>query len=296
MNFNKKIWTNTYNSNLLKLNTLHKQLDDYVIERYGDSRFIDKQLDLFSEDKKCLINWTSSQQVIEFFRFLDICPQAVSKETKKLTYTVNKDVLKSSLNTINKDAFFHKKELLKVYIDYKETSQATTTFGLKFFKYINPVTQRLHSNYKQILNTGRISSSSPNLQNIPALHEFRSAFRADNGFKIVNADYSGQEQIILANKSNDKDLLSFYEQGLGDMHSYIASKIFPELNDVPLSDIKKYHADKRQVAKAAGFAINYGGNGYTIAENLGISSAQGDVVYNAYFKAFPNLKKYFDTY
>lgn len=66
-----------------------------------------------------------------------------------------------------------------------------------------------------------------------------------------------QEQIILANKSKDKDLKYFYEQKLGDMHSYIASKIFKELSDLSLNDIKKYHSEKRNIAKSAGFAINY---------------------------------------
>ncbi|MGK2864677.1 MAG: DNA polymerase [Chitinophagaceae bacterium] len=69
--------------------------------------------------------------------------------------------------------------------------------------------------------------------------------------------------------------------------------MFSELENVSLDDIKKYHPQKRQIAKAAGFAINYGGNGYTIAKNLGIPESQGEEVYQAYFRAFPNLKKYF---
>lgn len=75
--------------------------------------------------------------------------------------------------------------------------------------------------------------------------------------------------------------------------SYIASKIYPELKDLSLSDIKKFHKDKRQIAKAAGFAINYGGTGFTIAKNLGISEEEGDFVYTSYFNAFPGLKNYF---
>lgn len=76
--------------------------------------------------------------------------------------------------------------------------------------------------------------------------------------------------------------------------SFVASKIFPELNGLSLKEIKDNHKDKRQIAKAAGFAINYGGNGYTISKNLGIDPAQGDAVYEAYFKAFPGLKNYFN--
>jgi DNA polymerase-1 len=297
MHFDIDVWTATYEANLLEYRGLLKELNKFVLAKYPDSAFINRQLDLFSvnteNDIQCNIQWTSSTQVVKFFAWLGICPQAVSKETKKLSYTVNAQVLRASLNTFNKGIPEDLKNMVLTYLDFKEKEQSVTTFGIKFFKYVNPITKRLHSNYKQILNTGRISSSGPNLQNIPSDNSFRSAFTAPRGWKIVNADYSGQEQIILANKSNDEDLQYFYKQNLGDMHSYIASKIFPELADTPLADIKKYHKDKRQIAKAAGFAINYGGTGYTIADNLGIPEKQGDEVYEAYFRAFPNLKKYF---
>lgn len=295
MHFDTDVWTNTYENNLKELLELQKELDDYVIEHFGSSKFIDNQLDMFDASVKTNISWSSSKQVIGFFNYLGICPEEVSKTTGKLAFTVNGQVLSASLNTFNKYIEEHKKGLIKLYLKYKKKGQSCTTFGTAFFKHINPVTNRLHSSYKQILNTGRISSSNPNLQNIPADDSFRGAFTAPPGYKIVNADYSGQEQIILANKSMDKDLIYFYEQGLGDMHSYIASKIFPELNHVSLSDIKRYHKDKRQIAKSAGFAINYGGNGHTIAKNLGIPDKQGDDVYNAYFKAFPGLRHYFTS-
>jgi len=292
--FDTTVWEETYKKNLIKFNTLEQELNDFVLAKYPTSMFINKQLDLFSDEIKPNIQWTSSKQVVQFFAWLKICPQEVSKETKKLSYTVNAQVLRASLNTFNKEIPEDLRNMVLTYLNFKESEQSVTTFGIKFFKYINPITNRLHSNYRQILNTGRISSSGPNLQNIPSDNSFRSAFTAPSGCKIVNADYSGQEQIILANKSNDKDLQYFYQQNLGDMHSYIASKIFPELLNVSLKDIKKYHPEKRQIAKAAGFAINYGGNGYTISKNLGIPEKQGEEVYEAYFKAFPNLKKYFN--
>lgn len=294
MHFDTDVWTSTYEENLKEFKQLERELDKYVLTRHAASQFIDRQYNLFSSEKKTTISWTSSKQVIGFFKFLRVCPLETSKTTGNLAYTVNAKVLSASLNTINKSVQEHVKELILLYLKFKKREQACTTFGISFFKHINPVTNRLHSSYRQILNTGRISSKNPNLQNIPANNGFRGAFRAPKGYKIINADYSGQEQIILANKSNDKDLIHFYKQGFGDMHSYIASKIFPELNEVALDDIKKYHKNKRQIAKAAGFAINYGGNGHTIAKNLGIPDRQGDEVYDAYFKAFPELKKYFD--
>lgn len=78
------------------------------------------------------------------------------------------------------------------------------------------------------------------------------------------------------------------------MHSYNARKIFPELKDLTLDQIKKDRPDLRQIAKSVSFALAYGGNGYTIANNLGISEERGEEIYQSYFKAFPKLKEFFD--
>lgn len=295
INFNQSVWENTYNNNLKKFIEYEIKLNDFVLKNLPNSKFINKQLSLFDNEIKCNINWGSSKQVIELFIYLNICPKEVSKTTKKLSYTVNAKVIKASLKTINKDISESLKYLLEIYIKYKELEQSCTTFGIDFFKYINPITNRLHSNYKQILNTGRISSSNPNLQNIPSDNGFRKAFDAPIGYKIVNADYSGQENICLANTSLDKDILNFYYEGHSDMHSYNAQKIFSELKDLSLPEIKKQFPDKRQIAKSVSFALAYGGNGYTISNNLGVSPEEGESIYNAYFDAFPQLKKFFDN-
>lgn len=285
MCFNKDVWQSTYNDNKIALDEALDTLNEYVIANFSSTHYVDRQIDMFSPGFKCRVSWRSQPQVVDFFQYLGICPEEKGKPT------LNAKVLRSFVPSVKEDK---KRELLNNFIKYKELSQATNTFGEKFFKYIHPITNRLYSNYNQVLSTGRISSSSPNLQNIPAALGFRRAFDAPKGWKIVNADYSGQEQIILANKSEDPELQKFYTDGHSDMHSFIASKIYPELSDLSLEEIKKNHKDKRQIAKAAGFAINYGGTGYTIAKNLGISEKEGDAVYDAYFVAFPNLKKYFD--
>ena len=161
INFDKDIWLNTYNQNYQKYLSAKEELDKFIIDNYSDTNFIDRQLDLFSTEIKCNIKWTSSKQVIEFFKYLNICPKEVSKTTNKLSYTVNAKVVNSSLNTINKDISEELKDLIKKYLKFKELEQTCTTFGKDFLKYINPISKRLHSNYRQILNTGRISSSGP---------------------------------------------------------------------------------------------------------------------------------------
>lgn len=293
MNFNKDKWLEIYNRKKPLMQKQEEVLNQFVIKYYANSKFINRQMDLFNPDLKCDIQWTSSTQVIKFLRHLDACPQEISKTTKKLAYTANGILLQASLNGINKDKPEHIKTFIKEYVKFKEFEQSCTTFGKDFFKYINPITKRVHTNFKQILNTGRISSTNPNLQNIPSEQDYRKCFDAPDGCDIVNADYSGQEQIVLVNKANDPGLIKFYTDKLGDMHSYVASKIFSEISDLPLDEIKNKHKDKRQIAKSAGFAINYGGNGYTIAKNLGITTENGENVYNAYFDAFPGLKNYF---
>lgn len=91
----------------------------------------------------------------------------------------------------------------------------------------------------------------------------------------------------------DPALLEFYDNGLEDMHSFIASKMYPELKDLSLKEIKESHKDRRQESKIAGFVINYGGAPNNIADQLNKSIEDGERVFNAYFQAFPGLKTYF---
>ena len=291
--FKTEIWEATYKDNKKLLEEKLITLDNLIINNWPAPEFITQQLDMFDTAIKCSIQWTSSKQVIEFLNYLGICPRAKSAATGKIRDTAEAKEVRSILLT--GDITVLVKEFINCYLSMKEISQRCTTFGLKFLNHVNPITGRIHSSYKQILVTGRISSSRPNNQNIPAQHQFRSAFSTGNDSFLVNADYSGQESIILVNNSLDKDLLEFYDNGGGDLHSYTAQKIWPDLlGHLSLSDVKSLHKDKRQIAKSANFALAYGGNGFTIASNLGISAEEGDRVYEDYFKAFPGLKSYFE--
>jgi len=296
MYMNPDQWRKKCEEDKKDLEVIKKKLDKFIVDnsdKYGG--YIDNQLDLFTTDIKCKINWSSSQQVIPFMQSLGVDTLVKDKATGKMKDSVDKKVLASQKN---------KNPIISTYIEYTEHQKTVSTYGENWFEYINPVTGRIHSNYQQIMNTGRLSSGQrgdkkknlpqlPNMQNIPSDKRTRSCFQAKKGYNLIVSDYSGQEQIVLANKSLDPDLLYFYSQGLGDMHSFVASKIFPELNGLPLDDIKNNHKQKRQIAKGAGFAINYGGTGITIAQNLNVSMDKGEEVYQAYFKAFPGLADYF---
>jgi DNA polymerase-1 len=296
MYMNPVDWQAKVDDDLRDLRAVNEILDKFILdnpEKY--SKWIDNQLSLFDEGITCKLNWSSSKQVIEFMKSLGVDTLTKDKETGLMKDSVDKKVLGPQKK---------KHPIIPTYIEYTEHQKVVSTYGDNWFDYINSVTGRIHSNYTQIMNTGRLSSGQkgkpkygvpqmPNMQNIPSDNRTRGCFQAQQGNVLLVSDYSGQEQIVLANKSLDKDLLAFYQQGLGDMHSFIASKIFPELKDLTLDEIKDNHKSKRQIAKGAGFAINYGGTGITIAQNLNISMQEGEEVYKAYFKAFPGLANYF---
>lgn len=266
-----------------------KTLDDWIKNNLPTSSWIEPQLDLFSSEQKIRINWNSSKQVIQLFKELGIDTSTLDDKGEP------SDSVEESIIAPQRDKF----EIIKPYLQYKGYAKTTSTYGENFLHQINDKTGRIHTSFRQLMDTGRLSSGDKqtggvNLQNIPSDDATRHCFTNQLiNSTLINADYSGQEQIILANFSKEKNIIDFYKKGLGDMHSFIAQKIYPELEQLPLSDIKKNHADKRQNAKAGGFAINYGGQGLTIATNLGITEEEGDNIYNAYFKAFPDLKQWF---
>ena len=296
MYMNSIDWQTKCDEDLKDLDTIKKQLDQFILDNADVyPKFVDNQLALFDAGITCKINWASSKQVIPFMQSLGVDTLTKDKITGMMKDSVDKKVLGPQKK---------KHTIIPTYIEYTEHQKVVSTYGENWLGYINKVTGRVHSNYNQIMNTGRLSSGQkgnpkkglpqmPNMQNIPSDNRTRGCFQAEKGNVLIVSDYSGQEQIVLANKSLDKDLLEFYSKGLGDMHSFIASKIFPELSDLTLDEIKDNHKGKRQIAKGAGFAINYGGTGITIAQNLNISMEEGEEVYKAYFKAFPGLANYF---
>lgn len=165
---------------------------------------------LFTGGLESTINWDSPLQVIPLFEKIGIdCTIKIKGETKK---TVEEKALKFQIS---------KFPILKLYFNYKALQKVVSTYGLKWESMINPVTGRIHTTYRQIMNTGRLSSgdknrNSPNLQNLPNDSFTRSCFIAEPGNKFMSADYSAQESIVLANFANDESLINFYRKGLTD--------------------------------------------------------------------------------
>jgi len=282
-------WTAKINKVQAIADEAEAQLNQFILDNKME-KFIDSQLDLFSSSTKVNVNWNSPSQVVEFFQALGVNTKVVEKGKTKDTIEANHLVKYSS-----------KYPIIELYLKFKGAQKDIGTYGQNWIDQINPVSGRIHTQFKQLMNTGRLSSGGKsgdvknfNFQNIPSDQETRACFVASEGNTLVGCDYTGQEQIVLVNKCLDKNLLEFYDKDLGDMHSFVASKMYNELDGMDLNDIKKKHKDKRQSAKVAGFAINYGGSGIGIADQLGLSVEQGNKIYEAYFFAFPGLKAYFD--
>jgi len=285
-------WSKKIDSDSHRLLEAEKSLDNWIFDN-NMSDYVDGQLDLFSDEKRTIINWSSSKQVIELFKSIGIDTNTRDKATGKMKDSVDAGVLAPQSS---------KFPIIPLYTNYQKAQKLVSTYGDNVLRQIHSVTGRLHTQYRQLMDTGRMSCGGTdrargiemlNLQNVPADEAHRGCFVPEDGNKMIVADYSGQESVVFANFSKDPEIIAFYQQGMGDMHSFIASKIYPELEGLDLNTIKSEHKQKRQNAKGAGFAIQYGGVGATIANNLNLTMEEGDAIYDGYFKAFPGIKDYF---
>jgi DNA polymerase-1 len=182
-------------------------------------------------------------------------------------------------------------ELPAVIIDYRSVSKLKSTYTDKLPLQINERTGRIHTSYHQaVAATGRLSSTDPNLQNIPIRTEegrrIRQAFVAPDGFTLLAADYSQIELRIMAHLSADKGLLRAFEKDQ-DVHRATAAEVFESALD-EVSD------DQRRSAKAINFGLMYGMSAFGLAKQLGISRGEAQEYVDLYFDRYPGVRKYMD--
>jgi DNA polymerase-1 len=180
-------------------------------------------------------------------------------------------------------------ELPKLLIEHRSLSKLKSTYIDKLPQQINVKTGRVHTSYNQVVTvTGRLSSSDPNLQNIPIRsaegRKIRQAFIAPKGYKIVAADYSQIELRIMAHLANDSGLITAFQKG-EDIHRATASEVF----NVPLDEVTN---ELRRNAKAINFGLIYGMSAFGLAKQLDISRTDAQTYINAYFVRYPDVKKY----
>ena len=205
----------------------------------------------------------------------------VIKKTKT-GYSTNAEVLEKLRD---------KHEIIDKITDYRQIVKLNSTYVEGLLKIINPKTGRIHSSFNQtITTTGRISSTEPNMQNIPVKTEMgrdiRKVFVADDNCKLVDADYSQVELRVLAHMSGDENMIDAFKHG-EDIHSKTASQIF----DV---DIKDVTSKQRIEAKAINFGIIYGKTDFGLSQDLNIPVPTAKAYIESYFSKYPKIKEFMD--
>ncbi|WCM51485.1 DNA polymerase I [Pseudomonas sp. WJP1] len=181
--------------------------------------------------------------------------------------------------------------LPKVLMEYRSMSKLKSTYTDRLPEQINPRTGRIHTSYHQaVASTGRLSSSDPNLQNIPVRtaegRRIRQAFVAPKGYKLLAADYSQIELRIMAHLSRDEGLMNAFRNNL-DVHTATAAEVFKvELNQVT--------SDQRRSAKAINFGLIYGMGAQKLGKDIGVDTKTAKAYIDTYFARYPGVREYMD--
>ena len=206
----------------------------------------------------------------------------VIKKTKT-GYSTNAEVL---------EHLSDKHEIIDKITEYRQIVKLKSTYVDGLINIINPIIHRIHSSFNQtITTTGRISSTDPNLQNIPVRLELgrniRKVFIADKGFKLVDADYSQIELRVLAHMSQDEHMIDAFNHNV-DIHTKTASQVFGiDINDVT--------SEQRSAAKAVNFGIVYGISDFGLAKNLHIPVKEAKNYIDSYLNTYEDIKSYMDS-
>ncbi|MGN0236019.1 MAG: DNA polymerase I [Paludibacteraceae bacterium] len=226
-----------------------------------------------------VFNINSPKQVGELlFEHLKLDSKA--KKSSRGQYSTSEEVLQGLRD---------KHPVVGAILDYRELKKLISTYVAALPTYINPATGKIHTTYHQTTTaTGRLSSSNPNLQNLPIRSErgrlIREAVIADEGCVFLSADYSQIELRLLAHLSQDDHLLHAFRTGQ-DIHVWTASKIY----NVALSEVT---SEQRRRAKTANFGIIYGISAFGLSQQLGCSRTEAKQLIDDYFVAFPGVKTY----
>ncbi len=226
-------------------------------------------------------NIASPRQVGEIL-FDVLMLDSKAKKTRKGQYVTSEEVL---------DSLRGKHPIVNRILEHRGLKKLLGTYIDALPRLVNPSTGHIHTTFNQtVTTTGRLSSSNPNLQNIPVRDalgkEVRKAFIPDRGQLFFSADYSQIELRIMAHLSQDENMVHAFLQG-EDIHAATAAKIFHK-------DIADVSADERRRAKTANFGIIYGISAFGLAERLGCSRSEAKALIDGYFRTYPGVKAYMD--
>lgn len=219
-------------------------------------------------------NWNSHIQVKKLFKEIGIPIKYQDKES------IMELVIKEY-----KDSY----PVIDEFLKYKRYQKLSSTYGVKFLSNVNPHTERVHSSFLQIMSTGRISSTSPNLTNLPAPKPdfdegiwWREAFQSASGFTI--ADYSQQELRIAAHVTKDPELMEIFAQNK-DPHKETAAALY----QIPIEQVT---GAQRKVAKTFGFSILYGASPFKVSKTFGIPLKEAKELVANYYLRFKKVKEF----
>ena len=288
LDLDKEAWRGLADNALIKAEECEVELDDYVLTDNKLSKFIPVyvQADLFNDMstmRKVDIKWTSPKQVLEVFQQL----------IPKLANVNGKDMIK----------YKNKFDMVNTYISYKEHMKIYSSYGEKFIDSLKS-DGRVHTSFNQILDTGRVSSSRPNMQQIPADNAFRNCFIAPDGWSYVSADYSSQELNVIAFGSQDPVWLQALKDGQ-DLHSTCAELVYGDewilLADLDCAYMKnkskckcKEHKRLRTNVKTINFGLAYGMGANKLADTLQIDKQEAEKLIEDYFTAFPAIEGFLE--
>ena len=288
LDLDTEAWKNLESLNNDKAKTLATELDNMVRLDGRLKKFVAKyiQADMFTpveEIRDINIKWTSPKQVLDTFKCLI-----------------------PNLDNVNGKAMYKyrfKFPLINKYVKYKEAMKLCTSYGDAFFKNLSS-DDKIHTGFHQILDTGRVSSSKPNMQQIPADNSFRNCFVAPEGWSFVSSDYSSQELNVIAFGSKDPVWLKALEEGQ-DLHSTCAELVYGEQwltsaedNCIYMSKKEKCncpsHKKLRTNVKTINFGLAYGMGPNKLADTLNVSIDDAKLLIEKYFNAFPAIKGFLD--
>ena len=268
---------------LIRVETNGAKIDAQMLAKYSDELAI-KIEELSKAAFKMAgeeFNMDSPKQLVEIlYNKLDL---PVLKKTPKGQPSTNEDTLQRLAEEY---------DLPKIIIEYRGLAKLKSTYTDSLIKIQHPVTKRIHTSYQQaVTSTGRLSSTEPNLQNIPIKtsegRKIREAFIAEKGNVLISADYSQIELRIMAHLSGDQNLTHAFNNNI-DVHSATASEIF----NISLEEVTPEH---RRSAKAINFGLIYGMSAFGLTRQLGIPRHEAQAYLDTYFERYTGVRKYMDT-
>ncbi|MBN2727909.1 MAG: DNA polymerase I [Bacteroidales bacterium] len=257
----------------------NETLDEFSTQLQEEIKSLEHEIHVLAGHS---FNVASPKQLgVILFEELNIAEKPTKTKTKQ--YSTSEEVLQK---------YLHKHPIVGKVLDFRELSKLLNTYVAALPKLIHDKTGRVHTSYNQAVTaTGRLSSSNPNLQNIPIRtergREIRKTFvPKDENHVLLAADYSQIELRIIASISEDPAMIQAFNDGI-DIHTATASRVYG-------IDIKDVDAEQRRHAKTVNFGIIYGISAYGLSERLGIPRKEAADIIDEYFKQFPGVKKYMD--